>query len=48
MRGAEAFAAAGVSTVVTGATGDDPAGWLEDTFGPAMDRLAGIEVTPWW
>ena len=43
MRGAEAFAKVGVSTVVTGAIGDDPAGWLESTFGPAMDRLAEIE-----
>jgi F420-dependent oxidoreductase-like protein len=46
VRAAEAFAAIGVSTLVTGATGDDPAGWLESTFGPAVDRLAGIEPTP--
>ncbi len=43
LRGAEAFAKVGVSTVVTGAVGDDPAGWLESTFGPAMERLAEIE-----
>ena len=43
VRSAEAFAEVGVSTLVTGATGDDPAGWLESTFGPAMDRLAGVE-----
>jgi F420-dependent oxidoreductase-like protein len=43
IRGAEAFAELGVSTLVTGATGDDPAGWLESTLGPAMDRLAAIE-----
>jgi F420-dependent oxidoreductase-like protein len=43
LRGAEAFAKVGVSTLVTGAVGDDPAGWLESTFGPAMERLAGIE-----
>ena len=43
VRGAEAFAAIGVSTLVTGAVGHDPAGWLESTFGPAMDRLAAIE-----
>lgn len=43
VRGAEAFAQIGVSTVVTGAFGDDPGGWLESTFGPAMDRLAAIE-----
>src|SRR5947209_7157257 len=34
VRGAEAFAKAGVSTVVIGSVGDDPAGWLESTFGP--------------
>jgi hypothetical protein len=35
-----------VSTVVTGAVGDDPGGWLDATFGPAMERLAAIEPTP--
>ena len=40
--GAQRFADVGVSTLVTGAIGDDPAGWLEDTFGPVMDRLAAI------
>ena len=43
VRGAEAFAAIGVSTLVTGAVSDDPAGWLESTFGPAIDRLRAIE-----
>ena len=43
VRGAEALADVGVSTLVTGAIGDDPAGWLESTFGPAMDRIAQIE-----
>ena len=43
VRGAEALAAMGVSTLVAGAVGDDPAGWLEETYGPAMDRLAGLE-----
>jgi hypothetical protein len=43
MRNAEAFAAIGVSTMITAATGDDPAGWLEHTFAPAIDRLASIE-----
>jgi F420-dependent oxidoreductase-like protein len=42
LRGAEAFAEVGVSTLVTGAVGDDPCGWLESTFGPAMDGLADI------
>ena len=43
VRGAEALAQVGVSTLVTGAMGDDPGGWLESTFGPAMDRIAAIE-----
>ncbi len=42
-RGAEALAKVGVSTLVTGAMGDDPGGWLESTFGPAMARIAEIE-----
>jgi F420-dependent oxidoreductase-like protein len=46
VRGAEALAKVGVSTVVTGAVGDDPAAWLERTFAPAMARLAEIEPTP--
>jgi len=44
--GAEQLAKVGVSTLVTGAVGDDPPGWLESTFGPAMDRLAAIEPAP--
>jgi F420-dependent oxidoreductase-like protein len=43
VRGAEAFAKIGVSALVTGAVGDDPAGWLDSTFGPAMDELAAVE-----
>ncbi|MGZ4674234.1 MAG: LLM class F420-dependent oxidoreductase [Ilumatobacteraceae bacterium] len=43
VRRAEALAAIGVPTVITGATGDDPAGLLESTFAPAIDRLASIE-----
>src|SRR6266542_3770503 len=46
VRGAEAFAKVGVSTVVTGPMTDDPGGWLESTFGPAMERLAAIEPAP--
>ena len=42
LRGAEEFAAVGVDTIVTNAVGDDPGGWLEATFGPAMDDLAAI------
>ncbi len=41
---AESLASVGVSTLVTGPVGDDPAGWLESTFAPAMDRLADIEA----
>jgi F420-dependent oxidoreductase-like protein len=40
---AEAFAKIGVSTLVTGANGDDPAAWLESTLGPAIERLAEME-----
>jgi alkanesulfonate monooxygenase SsuD/methylene tetrahydromethanopterin reductase-like flavin-dependent oxidoreductase (luciferase family) len=43
LRGAEAFAKLGVSTLVTGAVGPDPAAWLESTFGPAVERLHAIE-----
>jgi len=32
-----------VSTLVTGPVGTDPAAQLEETFGPAMDRLAALE-----
>jgi hypothetical protein len=43
LRGAEQYAELGVSTLVAGAVGPDPAGWLESTFSPAMDRLSAIE-----
>jgi F420-dependent oxidoreductase-like protein len=43
LRGAEEFAKVGVSSLVTGAMTGDPGGWLESTFGPAMDGLAAIE-----
>jgi alkanesulfonate monooxygenase SsuD/methylene tetrahydromethanopterin reductase-like flavin-dependent oxidoreductase (luciferase family) len=43
VRGAEELAAVGVSTLVTGAVTDDPAGCLESTFGPALDRIKAIE-----
>jgi F420-dependent oxidoreductase-like protein len=46
VRSAQAFADVGVSTLVTGAIGDDPGGWLEATLAPAMERLAGIEPVP--
>lgn len=44
LRCAEAYAEVGVDTLVTGPTGDDPAGFLESRFGPAMSRLASIET----
>jgi F420-dependent oxidoreductase-like protein len=47
VRGAEALAAVGVATLVTGAVGPDPAGWLEATFGPVLDRIQEIEPTTW-
>jgi F420-dependent oxidoreductase-like protein len=43
VRGAEQLAAVGVDTLVTGAMTGDPAGWLESTFGPAIDRIKDIE-----
>jgi len=43
LRGAQDLADVGVSTLVTSSVGDDPAGWLETTFGPAMDDLAAIQ-----
>ncbi len=46
LRGAEALAQVGVSTVVTGPVTDDPAGWLESTFGPVIEQLAAIEPAP--
>ena len=45
VRGAELLAQIGVSTLVTGAMTDNPAGWLESTFGPAMDRIKDLETT---
>lgn len=43
LAGAQRLADLGVTTIYTSAVGDDPAGWLEDTFGPVMDDLAAIE-----
>jgi F420-dependent oxidoreductase-like protein len=39
---AEAYREVGVDTLVVGATGDDPAAWLEDTFGPVIDRIGSL------
>jgi F420-dependent oxidoreductase-like protein len=46
VRGAEVFAALGVSTVMTSAMGGDPAATLEGVFGPAVPRLTSIEPKP--
>jgi F420-dependent oxidoreductase-like protein len=43
VRAAEEYAAVGVDTLVAGATGDDPAGWLEQVMGPAMARLGQLQ-----
>ena len=39
---AQAYREVGVDTLVVGATGDDPAAWLEDTFGPVIDRIGSL------
>ena len=44
LRRVEALAGIGVSTVIVGPIGEDPAGWLESTFGPLMDDLRAIEI----
>ena len=46
VRAAEAWAAIGVSTLVVGAIGNDPADALETMFGPIVDRLREIEPKP--
>jgi len=43
LAGASAFAEVGVDTVMVGAVGDDPAGYLESTYGPAVDLLRELE-----
>ena len=47
LRSAEAYAAVGVDTVMTGAVGPEPARWLEDVWGPAMTRLGDVKPTAW-
>ncbi|MHB1446608.1 MAG: LLM class F420-dependent oxidoreductase [Acidimicrobiales bacterium] len=42
VQAAEAYAAVGVQTLVVGATGPDPASWLESHIGPVMSDLAGL------
>jgi F420-dependent oxidoreductase-like protein len=46
IRDAEALAALGVSTLVTSSAGDDPATWLETSFGPCMEKLGAIMPKP--
>jgi len=46
LRSAEAYAAVGVATVMTGAAGADPPAALRSIYGPAMDRLAAIQPKP--
>jgi F420-dependent oxidoreductase-like protein len=46
VRRAEEFARVGVSTVITGAVGDEPARLLETVFGPTVARLAELEPSP--
>jgi hypothetical protein len=43
LRAFEAWAELGVATIVTRATGDDPARWLEDHIGSVMDEIKAIE-----
>ena len=43
VRRCEALAAVGVSTVMTGPVGAEPAAKLEATFGPVIDRIRAIE-----
>jgi F420-dependent oxidoreductase-like protein len=42
MREAEALAAAGAHAIVVRSTGPEPSGWLEETWGPVMESLAGL------
>jgi F420-dependent oxidoreductase-like protein len=46
LRSAEAYAAAGVATVMTGAVGDDPVGALKSVYAPTVARLAAIQPKP--
>jgi alkanesulfonate monooxygenase SsuD/methylene tetrahydromethanopterin reductase-like flavin-dependent oxidoreductase (luciferase family) len=46
LRSAEAYAAAGVATVMTSAIGPDPAALLETVYRPAVPRLAAIKPKP--
>lgn len=45
LRCAQEYARQGVDTLVVGAAGADPGGWLEATIGPAIDDLAELRST---
>ena len=44
LRGLHDLADLGVAAAVVSVPADDPAGWLESTYGPVMEEIAGIEV----
>jgi F420-dependent oxidoreductase-like protein len=46
LKGAEAYAAVGVATVVASALGDDPAALLDKVYAEAAPRLAAIQSKP--
>ena len=48
VRIAEGLAAVGVQTVMLGAIGPDPAGWLEGVAAPAIERIRGLEGPAWY
>ncbi len=48
LRIAEGFAAIGVDTVMLGAIGDDPAGWLEGVIAPAVERVGSLTGPRWY
>ena len=45
---AQQYAAVGVSTLIVGSTGDNPAAWLESRFAPTMDDLGDLEPNRSW
>jgi F420-dependent oxidoreductase-like protein len=46
VRQAESYAAVGVSTLITGAVGDQPALWLEERIAPAIAKVAELQPSP--
>ena len=44
LRQAEEFAAVGVHTIVARSAQPEPARWLEEVWGPVIDKLGGIEA----